>query len=311
MARGVTVGDIWSGLDAAARALIVSELIGASATIGAAIIGVLVVFWQIGRQARFAISQQQHTERLKLKLDVYRELLRLCEAARHSIIQAHNFTGSFTQQLESYEAVATQGVVGIVPKSRATDFIEVWKKASDAVLDLIAWTEKWEIIDPRIEVFRTAFNATLHDNREEFAAYVDIASITMPRDQVGPTGQLTLFPWQPPTGDDREKLFSATARLRESLFDLGSYVEDLQKDMQNLLVGELFGRRLRPRLPLDPEVVVVTLDRFDFLMKHFDENTAWGQLKAEYEEKWEESRRQGGENSVEIEFDRAIGRCVD
>ncbi|MEI9965569.1 MAG: hypothetical protein WDM92_13775 [Caulobacteraceae bacterium] len=50
--------------------------------------------------------------------------------------------------------------------------------------------------------------------------------------------------------------------------------------MQNILIGDLFHNRLSPRVPLDGELVVVQLDRYQDLKNYFERESAWGRSNA-------------------------------
>src|SRR3981189_2397667 len=58
-----------------------AAIIGAIATCISAGVATVVVFLQIGRQARNALQQKRHDEALKLKLEVYQRILAIYAAA--------------------------------------------------------------------------------------------------------------------------------------------------------------------------------------------------------------------------------------
>lgn len=58
--------------------------------------------------------------------------------------------------------------------------------------------------------------------------------------------------------------------------DATAYTEDFLTEMQNVLLGDLYGNRLEPRQPIDPTRRTVTLDQVQDLEAWFSANTAWG-----------------------------------
>ena len=72
-------------------------------------------------------------------------------------------------------------------------------------------------------------------------------------------------------------------RVCESLADRSAYLQDLQTEAQNLLVGDLFGNKAPPRKPPDPRKLVISLARHDEIRDFLHNETPWGAHKARYE----------------------------
>lgn len=166
-------------------------------SVATAIMGVMLVVWQIGRQARNARQQTRHTEALKLKMQVYQEVSKLCADATDGEVEFAAFLWRFHMDVNLYKAVIGTGqYVPNVPRARARDLIDIQTAHSDGAIALISFIERWWIIDPRISVFRTAINVAMHDVRDAFAKYFNVASRWMPQEEPGAQG--VLFPWHAP-----------------------------------------------------------------------------------------------------------------
>ena len=81
----------WDGLAPGTQATVIDAVV----TVVTATVGVLVVFWQIGRQARNAIQQNRHNEALKLKLQVYEEIASICRSASQAAISLSSYVQNF------------------------------------------------------------------------------------------------------------------------------------------------------------------------------------------------------------------------
>ncbi len=59
---------------------------------------------------------------------------------------------------------------------------------------------------------------------------------------------------------------------------------DFRTEMQRLLLGPLFPKhKIEARQPIDPKYMVIELAKWDELIRHFENDTAWGQNKRKAE----------------------------
>lgn len=94
-----------------------------------------------------------------------------------------------------------------------------------------------------------------------------------------------LFPYTPPTIVASEAVQELCNRVGSSLTDITSYTEDFSVELQNRLLGDLFGTTVRHRESIDPNSQVITLERATELETWFLANTAWGRHVTEVDEK--------------------------
>lgn len=273
---------------------ILASLIGALATIAAGTLGVLVVVWQIGEQARIAISQNRDNEAVKLKLRVYEEVAEICKRASDAEIMLASFIRGFANNVRMIQTWQAQGVPWSTPRERFAKFQELSSDFANALNDAIFVTERWQVIDPRFDLFRYALNAAMHDVRELEKPYVPFIVQAMPMETPPDiAGQTKLFPWRIP---DVERLSALTESLSDALGTCGAYIGDMQVEMQNQLIGDLFGHRVSPREPLDPRLIAIRLDRYEALKTYFETKSAWGMnaQRVMSEVKANLARRDGG-----------------
>src|SRR3546814_18159482 len=92
-----------------------------------------------------------------------------------------------------------------------------------------------------------------------------------------------------------ENLEAATNEVVDALNDLIAYGHDLQVELQNHLLGDLFETAVEHRQPIDPKCKVVKLADSEALKQHFWDATAWGRSCKAAENIRSEERRVGKE----------------
>ena len=123
-------------------------------------------------------------------------------------------------------------------------------------------------------------SSALHDYREAQTAYFRLVMHWTPADKPTSSNGET-YPWTPPDANAFESIRTLGASLTDTLSTFGSYIYDMQIEMQNLLLGDLFPYRVPLRQPLDPKYVVVRLDRSDELKAYFETQTPYGKRNIE------------------------------
>jgi hypothetical protein len=129
-----------------------------------------------------------------------------------------------------------------------------------------------------MDVFKFAFNSALFDVDRAWDGYYRIAWICMPLEH--PETKQVL-PWELPSDDALRSMYAASGRFSETFDTLNSYIFDLQVEMQNRLLGELFQNTVPKRRPIDPRLKVITLEDSDGLKTFFEQSTPWGAMQRE------------------------------
>jgi hypothetical protein len=191
-----TVREFWCGLAPQLQAAVV----GALATVVSATIGASIVFWQIGKQAQNAIRQNRDNEALKLKLKIYEEIIVMCHEACDAEVGLSSYIRQFQSDVWLIRQMIQSGSPYPIPRCRATVLLEKRNLLSDKTIQIIQFTERWQIIDPRLEIFRTAINVANHDITTSFQTYFNTAIGIMPHEfPSGHPQQGTVVPWSPPS----------------------------------------------------------------------------------------------------------------
>jgi hypothetical protein len=258
------------------------------AAVLAATIGAIAVVWQIGKQAKLAISQNKHNEEIKLKLEIFQKFEELYSSWLWEKSKLTSFTYRFEGDLSLTRKAIDEGLpYASLPVARTQTFNSLKAECDERIISFIYFTEKWEIVDPRIRIFRTAINAAKHDINNSYWEYHNLVRRHAPFEAEGSQG--VLFPWMCPSQQIIDEIKTEGNRFRDSVDDLASYCSDFRVEMQNILLGELFSRKLPAKKPLDPALKVITLDKHEELERFFNTQTAWGKHKSEIEAKVREN----------------------
>lgn len=266
----------WTGLSEELQA----AFVGAAATASAAIFGVGAVIAQVrsqGRQSRAAIAE---TERRKINAALYEDAVSICRGLADASIELSTKLHTMNMEIEVAARAKAAGLAYNLPSARFPSLSALYGEFTDAALRFIFLIENRRIIDPRILIFRTAMNTVLHDSHQlMFSDFVLHVMPALPTDN--PDGGI--FPYKPPSIEGALSVRKCSDQLIRAVDDATAYTEDFLTEMQNALLGDLYGNRLGPRQPIDPARRAVTLDQAQDLEAWFCANTAWGVYSAKVE----------------------------
>ena len=257
----------FSNLDPAIKAAIIGSL----TTVITGIVGFIVLIWRLRVEAQRAIDENRSTEAMKLKLKIYeQEVVTTVEKTVDAEVALAGFARRFVSDLNTYRTLTRAGLPAATPVARVPDLIGLKTSFDREAVAIVTFTERWFVVDPRFEVFRVAINAALYDVREEWGAYFDLVMRSVPIET--PTG----LHWTAPGDDQLAAIDAASDRFIDRLGAVTAYSYDFQGEMQNVLVGPLFGNTVLRRQPIDPRHVVISLDNDALLTRHFKEDSGWG-----------------------------------
>jgi hypothetical protein len=249
-----------------------AAIVGAIGTLAAAILGGGALVLQMrsqGRQSRDAIAEN---ERRKLKAAMYEDAVVTSRALAEAAIALSAALRNTKMQVKLAASAAERGHQFQVPDVRFPALANQYVRFSEAALRLIFLIEHRRFIDPRLLIFRTAVNVVLHDaNHIMFSRFVVTVIPALPIE--GPDG---LLPYTPPYLAVAQEIERLCDDFIRSLDDIVSYTEDFLVELQNRLLGDLFGTSVSHRQPIDPDSKVITLDRAEELEAWFAASTAWG-----------------------------------
>lgn len=222
--------------------------------------------WQVRVNAQQSIWQQIHRE----IADANRKLM-------HSEVDV----SSYVRKTALNYSFLQQGLLQSFQDARPTELLDLISALNAARSDLIHLLETYEISSPELKIFRTAFNVAFHDmeiiQQKIFGLYLKTMSIDGPEPSI-------VFNKPTPNLSEVEVFKSMSDDFINSLMVISNFTWDLNVETQNLLLGGMFKHRVPKRKPLDPSVVVVSLEEAKKLDAYFENETAWGLHKKKVEE---------------------------
>jgi hypothetical protein len=253
-----------------------AAIIGALTTLLTGVAGFGVLVWRLRVEAQRAIDANKSSEAMKLKLKIYeQEVVTTVEKTVDAEVALTGFVRRFASELKTHRTLTDAGLPAATPVARVPDLIGLKASFDREAVAIVTFTERWFVIDPRFEIFRIAINAALHDVREEWGAYFELVMRSVPMDM--PNG----LHWNVPPTDRLGAIEVASNKFIDRLGTMTAYTSDFQAEMQNVLIGPLFGHTVPRRQPIDPRHVVISLDNDVLLTRHFQEDAAWGRVTKE------------------------------
>ena len=254
-------------------------VIGGTFTLVSAAAGFGVIVYQLQEQGKNTRNANTETEKLKLKKEIYEDIVEALRDASDAQVELGIFSRFAVNELNNYRAAEANGLQPIIPKSRALKFLEKNADMANKVIRLITFVEKWLIIDPRLDVFRVAINVALYDANATFHGLFPVILRALPIEMPG-----AIVPtWRAPTDGALSQINNLFEHLDHALGNLGGYIDDFEREMQNLLLVDLFQHKVPMRVPRDPKVMVIELSKHIELTAYFENETAWGMSKRQAE----------------------------
>lgn len=253
-----SVTAFWGSLEPALQSTIITNV----TTVAVAVVGLLVVIWRIGHEATQAINQNKLNEAQKLKLRVYEEVVTKCEKSSDSIVGLLGVIRTLTHELKAYSASKNQNDDYRRISSRTEKMVSAKALEGGATVAMFGTLEKWEIIDPRLHVFKVAFSATSHEIGEAYDELYFKVYTRLPV-EISPDGHTNaLIPSEPLSVEEMSEIIEIGEKLIAALNNFLAYIFDLRVEMQNLLLGDLFSpNRARIRTPKDKDLLVISLEK--------------------------------------------------
>jgi hypothetical protein len=252
--------DFWNHFDIATR----GALIGAIATAAASFLALLGVGWQIARQAKIAIEQNRDSERLKLKLSIYETITLKSQEALNSSNSFQGYMNVFNAQARVAHGAIAGGEDYLVPAADVMVLIQKKVAATQKMTELRQLISRWMIVDPRLDLFALGLEVASNDLDWAYEKYQKLAFLIMPAPHnAGASAEFVK--WQPPSDEAIRLLDVVSKEMQDAWLTQLAFVQDFQLEMQNLLLKDLFNRRLPPRTPDDPKAIVLRMDFYDEL----------------------------------------------
>lgn len=248
--------------------------------------GVGLIVFQLNRQHINDVETQKENNRDQLRLEIYQEFSLGLKNTNNKTSDAGMYAFLLTSNITNYTEQIGLGVIQPPLKYRANEFSDLHYSSNKSIIALIILIEKYEIVSPELDIFKTALNAALYDISEAFMPLFQFLLRILPMDftdNEGNPGHLNVIT---PTQAQIDELSHLVNAYKNAHDDLGGYLFDLNVELQRVFLSRLFENEVKIREPIDPNIKVVTTDpaEIERLKLYFEEETPWGIHKREVEE---------------------------
>ncbi len=211
---------------------------------------------------------------------MYEESVGICNELSDKNIDYTTKLRSAGTQILMAAKVGELAASSMSPNCSLMSLRQSFYQCHDAAVRFIIMIERRRIIDPRMAVFRTVMNATLHDMRQNFEQrIVPIAWPAFPT--FAPDGRQNHY--VPLSEQSAEKINRDLTEIADQASDVGCHIEDFLVEMQNHLLGDLFGHEVAHRVPLDRRYRVTTLNAAPEIERDIMTESEWGKLAQQTE----------------------------
>ncbi len=237
-----------------------AAILSAGTTLLVLFLGVWLNAWANRRNTLNASRDSQ-------KLEIYKTMLEKIDAASDAQIAADGYLRAAVMAVENYADLTSQGLHATPPKHRFLEFSKLHHEQGKRLGEIHILLEQWAIIDSRLKVFRLAFGFQGDATRSAFSELSQSLIRMLPVEK--PEGGL--YPYGSHQGRHLAELSQLAEKYHRESGLLGAYVSDLNVELQPLLLGHLFGRRVTRRNPPDPSQATIRLDRYKQITRDFEQ----------------------------------------
>lgn len=240
---------IWGTAGADIRPNVVSGLFTLASAIGA----VFIAFYQLRRQGVNTIKANRKNEEMKLKKEIYLSVMETCDVAVNDLNALKRHSLEAWAELDEYKNLQTEGrPLPSEPQFSVKKFAKMYEAASASMVTITNLIESWTIVEPKIRIFRQAFDTSAELKRGAFATFI--------------TGAHRYFNARTENGWHFEGWFAEDCRVRQQMLQREihteiSYIYDFKIAMQNALLGRLFRRQIPLRPPNPESPIIIDIDR--------------------------------------------------
>ena len=256
----------------------VSPAIQIAVAILAACASVGVILWQMKKQREHTLEQQKQITKSQLRLEAYREFQKIYATFLETSlieVEIQLIFNAFQRQLD----ITQQGFPVTPIQYREPNFREQLERHLSNAIELTFYIERHAPLLPNFDVFKKAFSVAHYEIQKDRRTLQDTMLRWLPMEhanfKINPDAPQ--FVNNPQTTSDTVKEFEIVMQpILDSLGLLKVWAMDLAVELQNHLLGDYADCKVSHRKPIDPKFFVVSIDRYDNLMRYFNEETKQG-----------------------------------
>jgi hypothetical protein len=252
--------------------------IGDLLTVISILVGFGLIAFQLKRQHENDISTQRENNREQLRLEIYQEFSTCLDEANSKTSKASGYAFNLSNNVSMYTQLRESSMAVFPVSQRANEFTELHSISNHSIIELIKLIEKYEIVSPKLEIFKLAFNAASYDITQAYTDLIPYLFKVLPMDIVDDSGILQVQNVRDFTREEIDELNSLINKYCKHHNELGGYLFDLNLELQKTFLGNLFENQVKERRPIDPKCIVVSTEpsKVVELTNYFENKSSWG-----------------------------------
>lgn len=286
----VGIGAITTIIALSLIPLNLAEKIQPGLTILGFFVGFGLLIFQLRKQNENTINLQKKQFKEKIQHDIFNEIRAIIDESANSYAKLSSKLFGITMKMDSDLFLSEFGIAPSPIKERPENYQDLHYLFSQSILKLIFILEKYTITDCIFEIFNMAFQSSMYDLSNNFRDIHDsllkLLPVDIPKEDQERLGVKTIEP----KFDKKKELSELKQHIRTydtKLLDIISYIKDLEIEIQNILLSEIFDNTLQPRKHNDDEYIVIsnnTNRSLDEIEHCFMYETEWGK-------NWQEAKK--------------------
>ncbi len=237
-----------------------------------------IAVWVAYLGFKHALKRQAKDYQHQFQIRTYEEILKPINEALDQSSTYMALLNGFASQVSLNYMAQQEGYSPTDLKRRPEDYIHKHHEYLKSLVRLMKSLESILIIDPKLKIFITAISSVHWDISECRDQISQDTYSYLVKDLVGKNGENIQVPPESVTLEEKERIAKVVTDMNEIMIDGTCYIMDLQIELQNLLLGEVYGgKKLKHREPVDPKKIAISLENYDALKRHFKENHPLGQ----------------------------------
>lgn len=231
------------------------NVVGGFFTIAAAMGAAFVAFYQLHRQAVNTIKANRKNEEMKLKKEIYVSAKDTCDAAVEALNVVHRMALEGRAELLEYrEMHKDKRRLPAQPQFSVKNFAKKYDEAAASIVKIMNLVESWAIVEPKIRIFRQAFEVSGELKRGAFATFITGAYRYFEA-RAEADGTWLYESWF------TEDYLARQNALSNAIFNEIAYVYDFKIAFQNALLEPLFERTIELRQPTPHRSLIIDINR--------------------------------------------------
>jgi hypothetical protein len=221
-----------------------------------------MIVWQLHRQHKDNLHLQMQNHKEKLKLRIHTQISEDVRFAMGKYKAVHVLINDIMRQYHNCLILQqSRGNASSKLYTSVTDLHNAHSEAIGSITRLMCRLEECEIVATNLKIFRVAFSSVIEIAGEAYGEFLRHVSpyleVDIPKkrqEQLGIDATRTMSP----TEEDLPAMEESYNYYSTALVECYCVISDLSRELQNILLEDLFNSRVPPREPADPNCIVVT-----------------------------------------------------